>query len=383
MFYSRELLQKIKESVDLVAYAKQFTELRVCGENLWGGVCPHPDHIETDPSFRIWYDPKKKFYTWYCFGCNPETMKKKLDCFSFYIWIHDYSGSTNRKTLQEAVRFFAKEYDIPLEPDKYEDLYVKQHQLAASFHDNLFPNVKDYLYNRDLSDEDIEEYRIGFDGKRIVFPLLNKKKRCVGFCKRLFGNSDDPKYLNSYTSPIFKKKEYLYGIWKIDRSLDYVIITEGIFDVILALKYGFKNVLCTLGTAFCEEHLPLIKDKKVYLCFDGDNAGRKATERALKILNKHKVETRLLLLPDGQDLAEYCIENKERSVDLLQTSISSWEYYLLPIEEQYRAKYNKLIMDTVPQVKEILSNIPNESEKIVALNHAEKFLNIQRGLLLY
>lgn len=367
----------------MVQYASKFTELRKCGDNMWSGACPHPDHIETNPSFRVWYDPEKKTYSWYCFGCHPEDMGKILDCFSFYIWIHDYDGSTNKKTFQEAVRFFAKECNIKLEPDKYEHLYEEQHRLSVSFHDNLFPSIKSYLYERGLSDEDIEDYRIGFDGNRVVFPLLNKEKRCVGFCKRILKDSDDPKYLNSRTSPIFKKKEYLYGIWKIDRDFDSVIITEGIFDVILASKYGFKNVLCSLGTSFGENHLPLIKNKTVYLCFDGDDAGRKATERALKILNKNKIEARLLFLPNGQDLAEYCLENKEQSINLLQTSVSSWEYALMPIEEQYRVRYNKLVTDTLPQVKEVLNNIPNENEKIVALNHIEKFLNIQRGLLLY
>ena len=389
MIFSRELLQKIKESVNLVHYAKLFTDIKKCGENLWSGPCPHPDHPETIPSFRIWYDPKTKLYSWMCYGChsdkkNTKTQGKKnygTDCFSFYQWIHDYEGSKEKKTWQEAVKFFAEKYNIPLEPDPNEPLYKKQRDSMILFENNLFQFVKEYLYTRGLSNEDIKEYRIGYDGKRIIFPLLDREKRCVGFCKRVLDQSDEPKYLNSRTSPIFHKKKYFYGAWKIDNDYDYVIITEGIMDVILALKYGFKNVLSMLGTAFSEEHLSQIKGKKVYLCFDGDSAGKKAIDRTLNLLNEHKIEARILLLPDKQDLADFCLENKEDSTRLLQTSINSWEYYLRPIEDNYRVRYNQLLSETVPQIRSIISNLPTESEKTIALNHIEKFLNIKKEFL--
>lgn len=388
MTFSRELLQKIKETVNLVHYAKTFTDIRKCGENLWSGPCPHPDHAETIPSFRIWYNPKTKIYSWNCFGCHSDkkdiASKKKnygTDCFAFYQWMHDYEGSTDRKTWQESVKFFAQQYNIPIEPDPNEHLYSENRNLMKSFALNLFPAIKDYLYKRGLSDSDINEYKIGFDGKRIIFPLLNKEKQCVGFCKRVLEQNNEPKYLNSKTSPIFHKRKYLYGMWRFDDRQDYVIIAEGIIDCILASKYGFKNVLCTLGTALSEEHLELLKDKEIYLCFDGDSAGKKATDRALKLLNKNKMKSRVLFLPEGQDLADYCLENKENSIRLFNTAVSSWEYYLEPVEEDFKKRYNQLLSDIIPKIKEILSGISNESDKTIALNHMEKFLNIKKDFL--
>ena len=307
----------------------------------WKGCCPF--HQEKSPSFHVHDD--HGFY--YCFGCGA-----KGDVFN-------YLTQQRKMLFGEAVTFLASKIgvDVPVfDRTRVKDPQeiVKQKTLlavcqdAAQWYEHQLDSPKGevarrYLQGRDLTRQTWTDFRLGYapatglenamrqkgyaadilleagllglheDGRlydyfrdRLIFPIMKSGSgQVIAFGGRVLGNQK-PKYLNSPQTPIFHKKQELYGLNKIDGRVEPLIIVEGYLDVIRLNQVGYHNVVAPLGTSITTQHLKRLWRLDPYptICFDGDEAGQKAALRcAMMILEDlHPNQSaRFIILPDGHD----------------------------------------------------------------------------------
>lgn len=360
--YSKETLEKIKKTINPLNFFASYTHLTKTGNNYYSGRCPHPDHKDNTPSFRVWIYPTH--WSWCCMSCHSGEKNIKYknygsDVFAFYQWMSDTKSSKHILSFNEAVKKAAEYANINI--DQYSDY-------SRKYKDNLFKaraflanhNKKSlyYLLNRGLTKEDISSWMIGFDGERITFPLFDINNNIIGFSNRILeDNKNGSKYINSANSDWFKKREFLYGLNNLLQGDQYVIITEGVMDVIMAQKYGI-NAICSLGTSFTDEQAAIIKKLKLYpvFAFDGDDPGQKATVKAIEKMSSIGISSFVFSLDNGSDLYDFCLSNKEKSKDILNSKISP--YWIMLLQEE-SAEWDNLKLRYQNNIAKKIGNIAN------------------------
>jgi len=375
-----DLPAKLRETVNLKEIVERYTKLTPAGCNEWTGRCPHPDHEDKNPSFRL-YKHKDGSFSFWCFGChNNGFLNKKnnrhygTDCIDFIRWISDYKGSDNVLSYPAAARYLAQEVDIEIQDKRVIDnpevkrLLESNKKIADDAHDRLlnYQAVLQYLQNRGLDNSDIEKWHLGVayyeeeqskSVQRITFPLYDSKSDIIGFISRAMPmiNYNGKKYKNSSASAVFQKRTYLYGEHLLQHSCNTAIITEGPLDVILATKYGLSNVLATLGTSFTEEHAVFLKEKRLVpiISYDGDSAGQKAAKNAVMICKEMGITANVCVLPTDQDMADMAVTLKgELSAFVEDNTIPGWQFLLNNAVTLYDAGVHKLrqrIMSDITQ----------------------------------
>lgn len=355
MNLNKEFIDKIKNEINLKELVEEYTVLIYRGNNRWYGNCPHPDHLDKTPSFHI------KNNKWRCFACN-----KGGDCIDFIQWIHP-----NNLSWKESVIYLAKKYNIPIPEDKYEKEYERNKVIANKYSKDIGVEALNYLYSRGLSNDEIKKWNIGYDkySNRIVFPLYNKNNKIVGFNKRIINNNkNDSKYINSKTSDIFKKSSYLYGLNYINNKSEYIIITEGVIDVILSTKYGLDNVICTLGTALTKDHIPIIKslNKTIVIIYDGDKVGKESTEKAAKLLLDNDIYCKTVFLPNNYDLADTSLKYRHKLKNYIESEMCTYGYHNAQnIINNYNKELYELKLKYQPQLDEIIKKIPKKEKNTI------------------
>lgn len=374
--FSQDFILRVKENADLVSLVQEYVRVDPAGYNIWQSECPHPDHNDSTPSFRIWLTEdkrtKKMFFSWACMGCHYGKKNVKFknygsDCFSFVQWMSDHKQSSHKMNWKESIIYLAEKLNIPIEEDKNEEVYKHLKSLAKSYNANMIPSIRTYLNERGFEDSDIEKYLIGFNGNRISFPLFNKYLQVVGFSDRKIGCNDkkNPKYKNSKTTEWFNKRFYFYGEHLIDHDFNEIRITEGPGDVILSNKYGAINIIATLGTAFTEEHAQIVagSGKTPCFCYDGDSAGKEAAVKAVNIMAQLGIYSKVLFLPDGKDMADLSIDLKYDIEQYIKdNAMSYWQYEMKDVIARYDAKANEIKIKLYPEIKKILNSIQTEDE---------------------
>ena len=330
-------------------------------------MCPHPDHNDDTPSFTVW----QKSNSWSCYGCHSG--KKGIDgnvgsdAIAFVQWIENLN-------FRQAVVKLAEWNNIPIPNDKNQKEFRKNEALSFKYQKALYKNldVLEYLYDRGLDDNDIDSFYLGYDSynDRIVFPLYDKYKNIVGFNKRITepNTKGEVKYKNSSNSDIFNKSNYLYGIHNLDDSFDEIRITEGSMDVILAQKYGVKNVVATLGTSFTEQHAKAIykTGKTPVLIFDGDSAGKKGLYKALSYFESLGVYCKIVELPLGKDLADMANEMKFNLEKYIKDhSLTAGYLQIKNIINSYQSSLYELKLYTAPKIEEVLNFVPYTEKRIL------------------
>lgn len=342
MQFSEDYIEKVREANDVVEVIGRHTVFKQGGRSLMG-LCPFPDHSEKSPSFSVSQD--KQLY--HCFGCGKSG--------NIYSFLRDYYGYS----FVESIEYLAKKAGIPLptgsvNPKERSQTSDKKKllSLALEFYRTRLSKLSHdheaikYLKNRGMGEsETILTLNLGWapdswseltdflnskavslplaadlgllkrkkEGSgfydlfrgRVMFPVFSFSGEVLGFGGRVLGD-EKPKYLNSPESNFFKKSKILYGQnWASPfiRQHDEALIVEGYTDWISMYLAGFKNALGTMGTALTEDHAKQIKRwcSKVVCIFDGDEAGRRASERALTNLFSGGVMARGVFLPDGSD----------------------------------------------------------------------------------
>ncbi|MPV86342.1 DNA primase [Ostreibacterium oceani] len=334
---ANNFIDELLSHVDIVNVVDSRVSLKKAGRNLQA-CCPF--HDEKTPSFTV--SPTKQFY--HCFGCGA-------------------SGNAIRFVMEfehlsfvDAVEKLAETYQIPVRYDqvdtvkqqKRKNLYDLLDETATYYTNNLYQptgeKARKYLAMRQLDVETADFFRLGFSlpgntlqrqfngdfsnedltkagllaqgnngaydqfRERLMFPIRDARGRVLGFGARALGDAM-PKYLNSSETDVFQKRFVLYGLYELLQSstkVERLIVVEGYMDVIALYQKGILGAVATLGTAFTPEHLQLAQKytHKIYICFDGDNAGKRAAERALSVIlpvMRLDVEIRFVFLPDGED----------------------------------------------------------------------------------
>lgn len=397
--FSEEFLQNVKQSTDLIELVEEYGEDVIpMGDNIWGCKCPHPDHQDDTPSFRIIHNSNDS-WTWYCGGCHMG--KKDLDskndrnfgsdCFAFVQWMSNHKGSKHTITFPEAVKFLAQRKGIPVEDDPNTEIY-REKKLKAKIANIVLrntPSILKYLRDRGLTNETINEWQLGIiknleGGKRIdriVFPLYDKYSNIHGISGRRFPDADPNivKYWNSPSSDIFNKRRYLYGIHKIDPEWPELRITEGAMDVVVAHQMGAKNIVCTLGTALTEDHIPIIKSLKLTpcLCMDGDEAGQKGIRKALKLLAAHNIYAKVIMLPNDKDLADIALELGDKlEAYLRKHTLNYWEYLLMPKANEYESRINQIRMEYMGEITKALGGTTTPEDIILMKSYVKEHFGV-------
>ena len=387
--YIQELLQR-NNVYDVIS---SHVHLKRHGR-IYKGLCPF--HSEKTPSFTVYPDTQ----SYYCFGCGAGG-----DIISF-------TKEINGLTYVEAVKALAQQSGMPLpdEDDKLSRLKSRIYEMnkiaARYFHANLNSeagkNARIYLRQRQLSDKTIVNFGIGYAGDdwqglcrhlkakgyteeemvsaylaarsskgnvydifrdRIIFPIIDLRGNVIAFGGRRMGDEGGPKYLNSGDTPVFKKSNGLFAMNIAKKSgKDTFILAEGYMDVISLHQAGFNNALATLGTALTSQQAKLIADyaKNVVIAYDSDEAGQKATRRAMELFSKEDVSVNVLQMDGAKDPDEYIKKfGKEKFEMLIERANSALDFELLKLRKQYDIRDTQGRIDYLTKACDIIAKIPS------------------------
>jgi DNA primase len=351
-----DVVERVREEADIVSVIGEFVKLKRVG-NSFRGPCPF--HHGKNDNFSVTMRGGYK-----CFVCGESgdvfTFVQKhlgLDFAEAVKWVGAKAGVEVREVSRHTE-----------ERDPREPLWEVNATAAEFFRTQLWEAPagkigREYLTSRGISREDADRFGIGyaprdagamrgalaalgFDDERqlaagllivredrpeprprfrdrLIFPIYDVSGHNVGFGGRILGDGE-PKYLNSADSEIFSKRKLLYGLnWakQAIRKAERLVIVEGYFDVIRLILAGINEVVAPMGTALTEQQAALIRKytKHVFLLYDSDQAGLKATFRSGDELLANGVTARVITLPEGEDpdtfVAKFGLEGFERAAD--------------------------------------------------------------------
>lgn len=374
----KAFIRKIKEC-GVRRLAERFgTQLHQVNENTWMGHCPNPMHEDSHESFMVSLNPDG-LESWCCFTCHQGAKgdgNYGSDNIAFVQWMFSNTHKGAEMNFKEAVKTIAKFYGIPMEQGKYDFVYKENERHCTEYEKSLTDFVRLYLYGRGLEDEDIKKWRLGFDGDRVTFPIFSADGSIVGFSNRAFSKvaiDSGRKYVNSKTSPVFKKNELFYGLNFASRSNSgSLFIVEGQMDAIMAHKYGIDNAVATLTCKLSAWHINYIKEHNLspVLCYDFDEAGQDGMQRAMRALYAAGIKNiKLVVLPDKRDIADLGRDLKENLPTFIEAHTMSYSQYLL---SGIANRLDSVIMEEqqkcMSEVRVALDNITDPDERMVAEN---------------
>ena len=360
---SRDYIQTLHDRLDIEDIVSSYVSLKRTGRNLQG-LCPF--HNEKTPSFTVFPETK----SFYCFGCQASG-----DIISFTMRMENLD-------YVEAVKSLASKAGIPLPDEGFDDsmsklrmriLYANR-DAAKYYNSQLFApqnsEALDYFRRRGLTKQTLTHFGLGYAppgwtglidhlkslgyterelvladlakrGKnnsvydsfrnRVIFPIIDLRGNVVAFGARVTDDSK-PKYINTADTPVYKKGNGVFGLNFAKNSPEKkLLLVEGYMDVIALHQAGITNAVACQGTAFTSEQANLLSRyaEELYICYDNDGAGKKATARALSVLGKTGLHIKVVQMEGGKDADEIIrTYGKERFLSLLNKSGNEIEYKL-------------------------------------------------------
>ena len=405
------VLNEIRDRADIVDLIGEYVDLKRSGSN-YMGLCPF--HSEKTPSFSV--SPSKSIFK--CFGCGVGG-----DVITFVMKRENLS-------FPEAVEFLADKYNVRLEVYKDENkearekrnrLYEINREAGLHFLKNYEASQKTQLYlkNRMLSDKTIRSYGIGYSKDswtdlydhltkmgyredellelnliskskngnyidrfrdRVMFPIINRNNRIIGFGARTFGDAK-PKYLNSRETPIFHKGSNVFNINIISResTRERIILVEGYMDVISLYNSGINYSVASLGTSLTIDQANIIKKmaRDIYICYDSDSAGINATSRAIDIFLQASVKPKIIELEGGLDpddfIKKYGVEGFENKI---KSAISCIEFKIKKLKENFNLEDSEGLSNFTIESAKILSSIKNPIGRDIFVKDFSRKYNI-------
>lgn len=341
-----DAVKYIKNRISIVDLVGRYVHLRANGNRY---VAPCPFHQETKPSFSV--NAEKGFF--YCFGCQASG-----DIFEFY-------SKINGLDFKDALAALAEEAGITIEYGKSQkkasgnhamersrkQLILKMYDFARRFYTSCLEGAQGeecrrYIVDRGIADETLKTFELGWARRdwrsladslasagfdlelakeaglvsqsasghyfdrfrgRLIFPIKNLAGQTIAFGGRIISGEDEAKYINSADSPIYQKKEHLYGLPNARSAIaskGFAFLTEGYMDVLTLHQFGYQNSVGVLGTALTEEQIKRLSGftSSIVLLFDGDRAGRKAALRSSELLLARGLSCKVILLPESEDI---------------------------------------------------------------------------------
>jgi len=388
----------------------QYVNLKRSGSNLFG-LCPF--HGEKTASFSV--APDKGIY--YCFGCHkgggPVNFMMEVEGLSY----------------PDAVRALAKRagMEVP-EDEQYQNRYRHQERLWALmkeagrfFHEQLFAPVGAeclaYVQKRGMTKKIVTQFGIGYapnswnalvdamrkkgytdqemrdadlvgekNGRiydrfrnRLMFPIFDVRGNVIGFGGRVLDDSK-PKYLNSNETLIFNKRKNLFGLnFAKKTKREGIILVEGNIDVVALHQYGFDNAVASLGTSLTEEQVALLSryTEQVILTYDGDEAGQRAAQRAIPMLEKAGIQVKVLQMKDAKDPDEFLNKfGADRFQMLLEESSNRVEYQINAIRKKYDLREDDQKVRYVQEAAELICSLDSSVKREVYGNRVAESAGI-------
>ena len=411
--FSQTFLDELIARNDIVDVVGSYVSLTPKGGSYWG-CCPF--HNEKTPSFHVLQD--KQFY--HCFGC-----KKGGGVINFIMEIENLS-------YPDAIRFLAKRvnmevpedresadadrlrkrllnlnrdaarwyYDVLQGPDgaavrAYLDKRAISRKIAVRFGMGASPDSWDALLRamtaKGYTKQDLLTAGLivanksgGFYDKfrnRLMLPVIDVRGDVVGFGSRVIDKSE-PKYMNSTETPVYSKRRVLYGLNLAKKTKrPNMILCEGNLDVVTLHQAGFDNAVASMGTALTTEQIRLLGryTKELVLCYDNDNAGQLATQRALEMLNNTEFTVRVLKLPRRLADGEYVKQDADDFIKfqgapaferLLSGSENGVEFRMTQVAAKYDLRSDQGRIDYTAEISQVLAELDNAVEREVYANRA-------------
>ena len=373
----------IKEIVE------RYVSLTKKGEDYWG-LCPF--HADNNASMSI----SVRLDMFQCFAC-----KKAGNVFNFIAGMENISYG-------DAIRLLAREDGLEVIGGASVDNYAKDYEimnLAVKYYQNsinssLGENAIKYLRDRSIDIDTIKKFEIGLsiskqpltpfllnkynindlidlglantDGKdifndRIMIPIHDLNGNPIGFGGRIYQTRDDSKYINTKATRIFDKSNILYNYHRAHTKLsknEDIIIMEGYFDVIRASTIGVNNCVAPMGTSLTKKHIQILKKitNRVILCFDGDNAGREATIRAIPLLEEAGITVKVVRLEE-KDPDEFIIKRgADAFIDKINNPLNVIDFKMQVLGEEKNLNDTK---DTSIYIDELISELVKEKDDVL------------------
>ncbi len=416
-------MREVRSRTAILEIVSEYVHLKKSGANFLG-LCPF--HHEKTPSFNV--NPAKEIF--HCFGCGVGG-----DVFGFIMRIEGF-------TFPEAVKFLARRAGITIE-DRLPSLEEKRRtderdsfyriiDTVSQFYTRVLMEHKEgepgrlYLARRDFDFGSAGACRLGFapnrwdaltrylekmnipletaaklgvvrrkEGggyydifrNRLLFAISDPQGRCIGFGGRVLDDSL-PKYLNTPESVIYHKSEVLYGLDLAKQSIrekGCVFIVEGYFDHLALYKAGFRNVVATCGTALTNAHVKLLKRQadRIFVLFDADIAGKKATFRAMDLFIEEDLSCHVVVLPDGEDPDSFLQKNGAEAFEAkVKSSLPVFEYFMR--EQSLNADAGsvegkvKFLEELVPR----LEKMTNPVERDLYIKEVSRLIGVEENIIL-
>ena len=396
-------------------------QLKRRGRNLVG-LCPF--HGEKTPSFNI-YTENGSFY---CFGCGVGG-----DIITFVMKIENLD-------YMEAVKFLAERAGMSMPEDDYDDsvsklrtrIYEANREAARFFYAKLMSKEGAeglaYLRNRGLADSTIRHFGLGFAPderfalgnhlrsrgftenemiaanlvfksrsgnsvldrfyNRVMFPIIDVRGNVIAFGGRIM-TDQKPKYLNTSDTLVFNKSFNLFSLNNAKNSKsDSLILCEGYMDVISLNQAGFTNAVATLGTALTADQAALMKRycKEVIICYDADEAGQKATARAIDILRRAGLVVKVISIPDGKDPDEFIRRHGDKGhaafQNVLDNSGNDMEYRMQKLKSRYDMNSPQDKLSYLNEGVKLLCELDNPMERDIYASRLSDETDVSKASIL-
>ncbi|HYV64400.1 MAG TPA: DNA primase, partial [Bryobacteraceae bacterium] len=419
-----EFVEQLKSSIDIVKVAGEYVRLKRLGATgRYVGLCPF--HQEKTPSFNV--NQTRQFYK--CFGCGVGG-----DAIKF---VEEIEGLS----FWETVKMLAERYGIPMPKrsdysdadSKLRGALLEMHTIAARlFQDSLRgpqgAEARAYLSKRGVSQEVIDTFELGYaepSGQaltrklsersfsaeqleasglvrkrnesqgyydsfrgRLMFPIHNESGKVIAFGGRSMNDEDQPKYLNSPETPVYKKTSILYNLHRARdavRRSGRAVLVEGYMDVIGVYAAGVKEVVASCGTALTNGQVRTMHRHAdtVVVNFDPDTAGANATEKAIQLLLDEGLHVRVVALDGGLDPDEYC---KQNGAEAYRAKLDGATTYFHWLADRARSRFDMKTSDgKVAAFKFLLpavQKIRDKLEQAATVNDLASYLGVDPGLVL-
>jgi len=419
-----EFVEQLKSSIDIVKVAGEYVRLKRLGATgRYVGLCPF--HQEKTPSFNV--NQTRQFYK--CFGCGVGG-----DAIKF---VEEIEGLS----FWETVKMLAERYGIPMPKrsdysdadSKLRGALLEMHTIAARlFQDSLRgpqgAEARAYLSKRGVSQEVIDTFELGYaepSGQaltrklsersfsaeqleasglvrkrnesqgyydsfrgRLMFPIHNESGKVIAFGGRSMNDEDQPKYLNSPETPVYKKTSILYNLHRARdavRRSGRVVLVEGYMDVIGVYAAGVKEMVASCGTALTNGQVRTMHRHAdtVVVNFDPDTAGANATEKAIQLLLDEGLHVRVVALDGGLDPDEYCQRN---GAEAYRAKLDGATTYFHWLADRARTRFDMKTSDgKVAAFKFLLpavQKIRDKLEQAATVNDLASYLGVDPGLVL-